>query len=175
MYGFATNPCPRIMRLNSKDSIYLLTIWITDFILPVCIGIYRQTSNKSHTKSQNLDISRLVLQMSFPNPLKPGVKWIMKMLFGAAPTGDAPGTSEWSTISLPTKLHLIFDALRYLVYCNQNFRCWKKIQETINYILVLDVTSYQKWLFIPWGRFLLLMEISTSSFGIKAWKINYNM
>ena len=28
---------------------------------------------------------------------------------GAAPTGDAPTTSEWSTISLPTKVHLILE------------------------------------------------------------------
>ena len=26
---------------------------------------------------------------------------------GAAPTGDAPATSEWSTILLPTKVQLI--------------------------------------------------------------------
>ena len=28
---------------------------------------------------------------------------------GAAPTGDAPTTSEWSTIVLPTKVRLILD------------------------------------------------------------------
>ena len=28
---------------------------------------------------------------------------------GAAPTGDAPTTSEWSTIILPTKVHLILE------------------------------------------------------------------
>ena len=38
-----------------------------------------QTSNIRHTKSQNLDISHLVLQLSLPNPLKPGVKSIMKV------------------------------------------------------------------------------------------------
>ena len=35
--------------------------------------IYRQTSNVSRAKSQNLNISRLVFQLSLPNPLKPGV------------------------------------------------------------------------------------------------------
>ena len=34
---------------------------------------------------------------------------------GAAPTGDAPTTSEWSTILLPTKVHLILEILRYFV------------------------------------------------------------
>ena len=40
---------------------------------------YRQTSNISRTKSQNLNVSRLVLQLSLPNPLKPGIKSRMKM------------------------------------------------------------------------------------------------
>ena len=40
---------------------------------------YRQTSNISCTKSLNLNVSCLVLQLSLPNPLKPGVKSRMKM------------------------------------------------------------------------------------------------
>ena len=31
---------------------------------------------------------------------------------GAVPTGDAPTTSEWSTILLPTKVCLILETLR---------------------------------------------------------------
>ena len=33
---------------------------------------------------------------------------------GAAPTGDAPATSEWSTILLATKVRLILEVLRYI-------------------------------------------------------------
>ena len=33
---------------------------------------------------------------------------------GAAPTGDAPTTSELSTILLPTKVRLILEVLRYV-------------------------------------------------------------
>ena len=33
---------------------------------------------------------------------------------GAAPTGDAPSTSEWSTILLPTKVRLILEVWRYI-------------------------------------------------------------
>ena len=40
---------------------------------------YHKISNISHTKSQNLNESRFVLQLSLPNPLKPGVKLRMKM------------------------------------------------------------------------------------------------
>ena len=40
---------------------------------------YLKTSNISHTKSQNLNDSCLILQLSLPIPLKPGVKSRMKM------------------------------------------------------------------------------------------------
>ena len=40
---------------------------------------YRQISNIRHTKSPNLNVFRLVLQLSLPNPLKPGVQSRMKM------------------------------------------------------------------------------------------------
>ena len=35
-------------------------------------------------------------------------------MVGAAPIGDAPTTSGWSTILLPTKVRLILDVLRYV-------------------------------------------------------------
>ena len=41
--------------------------------------IYRKISNMIRTKSPNLDVSRLVAQLSSPNPVKPGVKSRMKM------------------------------------------------------------------------------------------------
>ena len=37
-----------------------------------------------------------------------------KDVVGAAPTGDAPTASEWSTISLPTKVLLILEVWRYI-------------------------------------------------------------
>ena len=40
---------------------------------------YCKTSSISHTKSQNLNISCLLLQWRLPNPLKPDVKLRMKM------------------------------------------------------------------------------------------------
>ena len=57
------------------------------------------TSNISRAKSQNLNVSCLVLKISLPNPLKPCVK--NEGVVGAAPTGYAPTTSEWSRILLP--------------------------------------------------------------------------
>ena len=40
---------------------------------------YRKVSNIRRTKSKNLNASRLILQLSLPNPLKPGVKLRTKM------------------------------------------------------------------------------------------------
>ena len=40
---------------------------------------YRTISNIRRTKPPNLIVSRLVLQMFLPNPMKPGVKSRMKM------------------------------------------------------------------------------------------------
>ena len=42
-------------------------------------SIYRQFSNIRRTQSQNITVSRLVLQLSLPNPMKSGVKLRMKM------------------------------------------------------------------------------------------------
>ena len=59
----------------------------------------RQTSNISRTQSQNLDVSRLVLQLPLPKPLKP----VENEDVGAAPTA-----SEWSSMLLP-KVCLILE------------------------------------------------------------------
>ena len=40
---------------------------------------YRKISSLRHTKSQKLNDSRFILQLSLPNPLKPGLKSRMKM------------------------------------------------------------------------------------------------
>ena len=53
----------------SQVSHYLIGPW----------DMHRKVSNIRRTKSQNLNDSRLVLQLSLPNRLKPGVKSRMKM------------------------------------------------------------------------------------------------
>ena len=40
---------------------------------------YRKISNIRRTQNQNLNDSRLIMQLPLPNPLKPGVKSRMKM------------------------------------------------------------------------------------------------
>ena len=72
---------------------------------------YRQISNIRRPQSQNINVSRPVLQFALSNPLKPCVK--LNEDLGGAPTGDAPTTCEWSTILLPTKVRLILETWRY--------------------------------------------------------------
>ena len=57
---------------NEADDIFLQEIRII-FI------VYHQTSNIRHTISPNFNVSGIILQLSLPNPLKPGVKSRMKM------------------------------------------------------------------------------------------------
>ena len=54
--------------------------WGAVWILPLEIfSLYCKISDISCTKSQNLNVSHLVLQLSLPNPFKPGVNSRMKM------------------------------------------------------------------------------------------------
>ena len=52
---------------------------------------YHEISITRYTKSQNLNDSCLVLQLSLPNPLKPGREWT---IVRAALTGNVPTTSQ---------------------------------------------------------------------------------
>ena len=73
------------MKLTSKETYLLITVWELIWWHQSHEGVsyidrnYRKTSCISRTKSQNLNTSRLVMQLSLPNSLKPGVKSIMKM------------------------------------------------------------------------------------------------
>ena len=70
----------------------------------------RQTYSIRRTNSQNLNAFRLVLHLSLPNPLKPVDK---EDIFGAAPTGDTPTTSDW----LPTNVRFILKVWRCITTC----------------------------------------------------------
>ena len=71
--------------------------------------IYCQASNISGTKSQHLKYSRTAF---FAESLEARCQVENEDVVGAAPAGDAPTTSEWSTILLPTKVGLILEVLR---------------------------------------------------------------
>ena len=79
---------------------------------------YHQIYNITRTKSKNLNVSRLVLQSLLLNPLKPGVK--NEDVIGAAPTADAPTTSGWSTILVPTKVSSYVTGLAVVMIGSDN-------------------------------------------------------
>ena len=63
-----------------------ITVWLQSNIsflgtvsLSDCKAKHRKISNIKRTKSQKLNVLRLVLQLTLPKPLKPGVKSRMKM------------------------------------------------------------------------------------------------
>ena len=86
------------------------------FITCTCIRKdfnYRQFSNIRCTKSQNINVSRLAVV--FAQSIEARCYVENEDVVGATPTGDAPTTSEWSTILLPTQARLILETLRYLL------------------------------------------------------------
>ena len=68
---------PQFINLNVLINVYLVGGRTSSQAF--CDLIYRKVSNIRRTKSQNLNDSRLVLHLSLPNRLKPGVKSRMKM------------------------------------------------------------------------------------------------
>ena len=99
---------------------------------------YHQTSNIRCTKSQNLNVSHLILQLSLPHLLKPGVKSRMKMWLEQR-TGDAPTTSECSTISLATKVWLILEVWGFVVLWRLFRNHGDIMTETFSLLVVLHV------------------------------------
>ena len=71
-----------------------------------------QTSYKRCTKSQNLTVSRLIVQLFYQ------IHWSQVLsledVVGTAPTGNSPTTSEWSIILVPAKPCLILEVWWYV-------------------------------------------------------------
>ena len=109
LYLMGSSPwLPVLWLCNSVKSIF---VWPTTTelnksqIMWIFYWAHIQTSNIRHAKSQNLNVSHLILQLSLP------VK--NEDVVGAASTGYAPTTYECSTILLPPKVRLIWEVWRY--------------------------------------------------------------
>ena len=78
---------------------------------------YLQISNIQHTKYQTFKcfLSRLAVVFSQSIEVRYYVE--IEDVVGAAPAGDAPTTSEWSTILLPSRVSFIRG---FTVYASQN-------------------------------------------------------
>ena len=78
-----------VMRKRKNQPYHHLELWMLSNRQPLFsvvmdihyndLSLYRQISNMRRTYSQNIKVSRLVLQLSLRNLLKHGVKWNMKM------------------------------------------------------------------------------------------------
>ena len=75
---------------------------------------YRQISNISRTIYQTLNVS-CRLAFVFIESMEARYYVEYEDVVGAAPTGDAPTTSQWSTILLLTRVRLISEVLRYIL------------------------------------------------------------
>ena len=84
---------------------------------PFCI--YRKTSCISRTKSQNLNVSCILLQLSLLNPLKPGVKLTMKMYIWVINNFIAWWGATYIrgfTVNFPSLKILTYSWMRLVVY-----------------------------------------------------------
>ena len=84
-YRMAFHSVTEIWMFNSFQYIWF-HVWIIPSLHLFChccrqVGtcIYHKTSSTSRTKSQSLNVSCILVQLSSLNPLKPGVKLRMKM------------------------------------------------------------------------------------------------
>ena len=103
---------------------FLVAIYSAPRCHECCVRYHRYNllfvfANKTYCKiwykvHQNLNVSRLVLQLSLPNPLRAGDKWKWRCSWST--TGVAPTTSKWSTILLPTKVQLMSEVWQYFTF-----------------------------------------------------------
>ena len=72
-----------------------------------------QTCNTRRTKAQNINFLFSSYSRLFAQSIEARCKVENEDVVEVAPTGDAPTTSEWSTILLPTKVRLLLEVWRY--------------------------------------------------------------
>ena len=103
---------------------FILTIAYSMTVIPLIatwniIHSYNQTSSIRCTKSQNLMFLVSSCSCLCPNHWSQVLSWEWRCSWSSA-TGNAPTTSEWSTILLPTKVQLILE----IRWVNQHDGWW---------------------------------------------------
>ena len=91
------------------------------------LKIWLPSTSNIGTKSKNLHVSRLVLQLSLPNPLKPGVTSGMKMSLEQRRQAMLQHLHEWSTIVLLTKVPLILEVWWYIYSYTKTVVKWHTV------------------------------------------------
>ena len=72
----------------------------------------------------NLKYLSFCLVVTFAQAIKTRYQVENEDVVGAAPTGDAPTTSEWWTILLSTRVHFILEVLRYTLDFTLTGKVW---------------------------------------------------
>ena len=125
---------------------------------------YCQTCNISHTTYQNLSVSHLAVVIAQSIEARCSVK--NDGVVGAVQTGNAPTTSEWSTILLSTNVWLILEVWQYILFdiCQRSPRAW-----------FLGCHTYGQvghtW-FLPWNtsrRTVLMAKCKTAVTQVCKW------
>ena len=92
---------------------------------------------------------------------------------GAAPTGDAPTTSEWSTIKLPTKVCLILETWQYIETFTSHALLQQQLSDQQFYCLlnclILEVSLYSLWIYELWTKWTPMSAVPK-----KAVKLNHS-
>ena len=103
---------------------------------------YCEISNIRRTKNPNLNVFRLAVAFAQSNEARCQVE--NEDVIGAAPTADAPTTSEWSTILLPTVVRLILETWQYFKIICKLFNL-VGFSAIIYNIFLVWWTSRKKW------------------------------
>ena len=96
MFDIAYNNCGSVHKIEKRERTGTINGIKTKEMI-IFNNIYREISNISRIKFQNKIFSRLGFQLSVQYMDARG-KVDNEYVGGAAPTGDAPTTFEWSTI-----------------------------------------------------------------------------
>ena len=114
------------IELEWKKTLVKWALNLKDFILKlyplmyICSDyIYRQFSNIRCTQIPKHKCFSSCICLC-PIHWSQMLSWEWNVV-GAVLTGDAPTTSEWSTILLPTKVHLILETLHITIFSRPRF------------------------------------------------------
>ena len=90
---------------------------------------------------------------------------------GAAPTGDAPTTSEWSTILLPTNVRLILEILQYILlgHCLTLLAEYERVSEWLSLTAFLGQST-------EYGTLnKIYLYVNKTSKNISEWNCNESL
>ena len=84
---------------------------------------------------------------------------------GAAPTGDAPTTSEWSMVLLPDKVHLILEVLMVLILDSPKLAHEGRLYSVFQRLIQVICSSLQCYVQFCWCAILIAHQIVMAKHG----------